>query len=205
MQIFRGSKASGSAASDVIFDTLCRGRSVQNSSGFPYVLKCLAAYQPNFFPRTERVCRLARIANLPVSEASIKLQLLDATVDYSSLEHVSLLDPALKYAYENDTGSSGLEPCSSFILSCREATCLFCSKLLPPPHDSHDTNVTRPNKSKENGVKVITECGAFDLLRNGESMSTRSVRAKLNEKNATFFRKCERYSTSWTTLERESE
>ena len=29
--------------------------------------------------------------------------------------------------------------------------------------------------------------------------------AKLNEKNATFFRKCEKYSTSWTTLERESE
>ena len=172
----------------------------QNSSGLPYVLKCLAAYLSSNRAR-ERVCRLARIANLPVSEAPIKLQLLDATVDYSSLEHVSLLDPALKYAYENDTGSSGLEPCSSFILSCREATCLFCSKLLPPPHDSQ----ARPNKSKENGVKVITECGAFDLLRNGESMSTRSVRAKLTQKNATFFRKCERYSTSWTTLERESE
>jgi hypothetical protein len=157
---FVGKKLEGSRAADSIHATICRGRDVGTESGFPFILKCLAAYPPHAFPWSERVCRLSRVANLPHATAVSALAALDNTIDYSSLDHVSLTDDDLKYAYEYDTANSGVPLGAPVILACRFEKCVICGALLLAPHDSGDLNETALARSKENDIKVVTEHGS---------------------------------------------
>lgn len=144
-----------------IFEVVLRGRQVQHVSGIESVLKCLAAYPPHAFPRTERICRLARIANLTYSDASIRITALDAAVDYETLPSVELTDVKLREAYLNDTHQSGLEEGAPIILACRLRRCYLCDSRLPPPVDNYECTETCPSMAKENDVRIVTKNGPF--------------------------------------------
>ena len=158
--MYHGPKATGSAAAEVIFDIMCRGRTVANESGFPYILKALAAYQPHAIPRTERICRLSRVANLDYREMSFKLHALDAVVDYSSLEPVALTDKDLRVSYLSDTERSGISVGAPVVLCCLLKCYFFCGSTLNPAVDTGGYFGTCMERGEEHDIKLITEDGA---------------------------------------------
>ena len=113
------------------------------------------------FPRTERVCRLARVAKLKWREASLRLAVLDATVDYDSLDPASVVDEELRRAYLSDTGESGVSEGASIILGCRLRSCFLCDAALPPAEDNEDRTETCCDAAKENNRRIITGDGPF--------------------------------------------
>ena len=139
---------------------MCRGRTVANESGFPYILKALAAYQPHAIPRTERICRLSRVANLDYREMPFKLHALDAAVDYSSLEPVALTDKDLRVSYLSDTERSGISVGAPVVLCCLLKCCFFCGSTLKPAVDTGGYFGTCMERGEEHDIKLITEDGA---------------------------------------------